>query len=80
VYPALYDGFMNVVAEFPVEGYAVHADLLGVGHEQIIIYTDEKAYIFSSREIDPAQVAAGRSLPQPKRLYSSTLYPGGEAG
>ncbi|QYR23666.1 FG-GAP-like repeat-containing protein [Paenibacillus sp. sptzw28] len=78
VYPALYDGFMNVVTEFPIEGYAVHADLFGEGHEQIIIYTDETAYIFSSREFDPAQVAAGPSLPQPKRLYSS-LYPGGEA-
>ncbi|WP_341282016.1 hypothetical protein [Paenibacillus sp. FSL H8-0537] len=80
VFPALYDGYGAVVAEFPMEGYAVHADLLGSGTEQVIIYNDELATIYASKpkELEPAPRQGG-ALAQPKRLYSSTLYPGGEA-
>jgi outer membrane protein assembly factor BamB len=76
--PALYDGRGDVVVAFPSEGYAVHADLLGQGTEQVILYNDETAAIYSSRPIDLKAARSGRPLPQPKRLYSSTLYPGGE--
>ncbi|MDQ0112735.1 rhamnogalacturonan lyase family protein [Paenibacillus harenae] len=79
VYPALYDGYMNRVVQFPSHGYAVHADLLGKGHEQVIIYNDERVSIYSSQAVDLAEAPNGRALQQPKRLYSSTLYPGGEA-
>ncbi|WP_235941659.1 FG-GAP-like repeat-containing protein [Paenibacillus puerhi] len=75
--PSLYDGYMNVVTEFPAEGYAVHADLLGSGSEQVIIFNDESASIFSSRRLSLSK-GTGRPLLQTKRLYSSTLYPGGE--
>ncbi|ASA19480.1 FG-GAP-like repeat-containing protein [Paenibacillus donghaensis] len=77
VLPALYDGHMQIVAQFPEEGYVVHADLLGCGTEQAVIYTDETATIYAS---EPLELAArsGGPLPQSKRLYSSTLYPGGE--
>ncbi|QAY68268.1 hypothetical protein ET464_00285 [Paenibacillus protaetiae] len=78
VYPSLYDGHLNVVAEFRHDGYAVHADLLGTGTEQVIIYNDTSAAVFASRPL--ALKPEGKAVPlaQPKRLYSSTLYPGGE--
>ncbi|MGM0879756.1 MAG: hypothetical protein ACQEXQ_01810 [Bacillota bacterium] len=80
VYPTIYDGRMNPVVQFPANGYAVHADLLGRGTEQVIIYNDLTASIYSSQFAELAeQPSGGRQLPQPKRLYSSTLYPGGEA-
>jgi outer membrane protein assembly factor BamB len=79
VYPALYDGSMNEVVRFPSDGYAVHADLLGMGTEQVVIYNDNTAAIYSSRYVDLSETqGTGKQLPQPKRLYSSTLYPGGE--
>lgn len=80
VYPTLYDGGMNPVIQFPSNGYAVHADLLGRGTEQVIIYNDLTASVYSSHFVELGeQPIDGRQLPQPKRLYSSTLYPGGEA-
>ncbi|NIK75268.1 outer membrane protein assembly factor BamB [Paenibacillus castaneae] len=79
VFPALYDGYMNKVVQFPAEGYAVHADLLGSGTEQVIIYNDLKAFLYSSRSFSLSDQPSGQQLSQPKRLYSSTLYPGGEA-
>ncbi|ANY70077.1 hypothetical protein BBD42_28950 [Paenibacillus sp. BIHB 4019] len=79
VFPALYDGYGEVVAEFPMEGYAVHADLLGSGTEQVVIYNDELATIYASKPKELERTAGqGGALAQPKRLYSSTLYPGGE--
>lgn len=78
VLPALYDGKMNRVAQFAEQGYAVHGDLLGSGTEQVIIYTDELAAVYAGEPLPLAAVHPGRPLPQPKRLYSSTLYPGGE--
>ncbi|MNJ48785.1 hypothetical protein D3C77_439890 [compost metagenome] len=78
VYPALYDGYGNIVAKFQHEGYAVHGDLLGQGTEQVVIYDDELAVVYSSHNIDLALPTSGIPLIQSKRLYSSTLYPGGE--
>jgi hypothetical protein len=78
VYPTLYDGHMNVVATFPVDGYAAHADLTGAGREQVLIYMDGAVHIFGSDERDLQAMKPGVTLKQPKRLYSSTLYPGGE--
>ncbi|WP_364141410.1 FG-GAP-like repeat-containing protein [Paenibacillus sp. LPE1-1-1.1] len=80
VYPALYDGHMNEAVRFPSNGYAVHADMLGTGTEQVILYDDFAASIYSSSFMDiKTYAASGKQLAQPKRLYSSTLYPGGEA-
>lgn len=78
VLPALYDGYMNIVAEFAEQGYAVHGDLIGSGTEQVIIYTDELAAVYAGEALPLQAVHPGQPLPQPKRLYSSTLYPGGE--
>ncbi|MEK3785157.1 hypothetical protein [Paenibacillus sp. FSL K6-1230] len=77
VYPGLYDGEMNRVVQFPHEGYAAHGDLLGTGLEQVIIYDDETAKVFASAPMELTPAAA-KPLKQSKRLYSSTLYPGGE--
>ncbi|MOA29314.1 hypothetical protein D3C78_1503210 [compost metagenome] len=71
---------MNAVVQFPADGYAVHADLLGGGTEQVIIYNNKTASVFGSRAMDISRtLGGGGPLAQPKRLYSSTLYPGGEA-
>ena len=78
VMPTIYDGHLNPVAEFPMDGYVVHADLIGSGLEQVIIYNDAEARVYGSKPLDLLRSASGRPLPQPKRLYSSTLYPGGE--
>lgn len=78
LWPSLYDGDMNVVVEFPLNGYAVHADVYGSGTEQVIIYNDETAAIYASGPISLGEGLSGTQLPQPKRLSSSTLYPGGE--
>ncbi|ACT02724.1 FG-GAP-like repeat-containing protein [Paenibacillus sp. JDR-2] len=78
VFPTLYDGSMNAVVEFPSEGYAVHADLWGSGTEQVIIYSNNKACIYSSKQVELSKRVTDSPLPQPKRLSSSTLYPGGE--
>ncbi|OAS19004.1 hypothetical protein A8708_27110 [Paenibacillus oryzisoli] len=78
VWPSLYDGEMNVVVEFPLNGYAVHADVCGSGTEQVIIYNDDTAAIYACKPLVLSDGRSGRALPQPKRLSSSTLYPGGE--
>ncbi|CAM3840945.1 FG-GAP-like repeat-containing protein [Cohnella lubricantis] len=76
--PTLYDGQMGIVTQFPLNGYAVHADLCGSGTEQVIVYTDETAEIYASRPLDLRAKRPGAPLQQPKRLSHSTLYPGGE--
>ncbi|HEU5138337.1 MAG TPA: hypothetical protein VFT51_00065 [Bacillales bacterium] len=76
--PTLYDGHMNPVVRFPEDGYVVHADLLGTGYEQVIVYDDTKASIYSNRHADLHAEPSGDVLPQTRRFYSSTLYPGGE--
>ncbi len=80
VLPALYDGHMNIAVQFDTEGYAVHGDLLGTGTEQVIIYTPERAVVYGGEPLPLTAAHPGEPLPQPKRLYSSTLYPGGEVG
>lgn len=75
--PTLYDGYMNPVVRFPVDGYVVHADLLGEGIENVIIYDDKSASIYASKKYSLSKFT-GKQLPQDKRLYSATLYPGGE--
>ena len=74
---------MNVVAQFSLDGYAVFGDLLQSGLEQVVIYTDEEAVIYgklappaNALQLDTPLQANG--IAQTKRLYSSTLYPGGE--
>lgn len=76
VNPTIYDGYLNEMATFPVDGYAVHADLTGSGLTQVILYNNEELFIYGSELIDLMNHANVRN--QEKRLYSVTLYPGGE--
>jgi hypothetical protein len=78
VLPALYDGHGRVVAAFPLDGYAAHADLAGTGLAQVVLYNDETAAVFARREVRLRARPGAGPLPQPKRLSHSTLYPGGE--
>lgn len=80
LFPALVDGHMNIVVAFPFHGLAVHADLTGEGRTHLLLYDDEEARVFGSQPADLAKAGNGTGLKQPKRLYSSTLYPGGEYG
>ncbi len=77
VYPTIYDGYKNVVTTFPKDGYLVFGDLIGSGKDQVIIYDQTTAYVYGSEYID-LSVKSGRTQLQSKRLYSVTLYPGGE--
>ncbi|MCM3782551.1 hypothetical protein M3231_06175 [Neobacillus mesonae] len=78
IYPTLYDGDLNAVTEFPVDGYVAHADFLGNGHEQIAIHDDAAVHIFSYQQDSIAALPGAQPLRQTKRLYSSTIYMGGE--
>lgn len=78
VTPALYDGEMNPVVSFPEDGYVLHGDLFGRGIEDVIVYSREKAWIYTGTAYDLSAPASGRPVRQTKRLWSSTLYPGGE--
>ncbi len=78
VKPGLYDGTGRVVVTFPEDGYVIHGDLFGRGIEDVLIYTPQKAYVYSGTKYDLAQKPSGKAIPQSRRLYASTLYPGGE--
>jgi outer membrane protein assembly factor BamB len=78
VMPALYNGKMEEVVSFSQDGYVIHGDLFGRGIEDAIVYDDKWAYIYSGTEYNLEDVPSGKPLPQVKRLYASTLYPGGE--
>lgn len=79
VMPALYDGSMETVVVFPNEGYVLHGDLFGRGKEEVIVYSKDTAWIYGAEAYDLQQAPSGKPLPQPRRLYTSTLYPGGQA-
>lgn len=76
--PTIYDGYLNEVAVFPVDGYAEHGDLTGSGREQVLIYDHSSVWVFGHRHMELVAARPGVTLPQPKRLSHSTLYPGGE--
>lgn len=78
VNPALYNGHMEAVVTFPEDGYVLHGDLFGRGIEDVIIYSGNMAWIYSGTDYNPETEPDGVPLPQTRRLYASTLYPGGE--
>ena len=80
VNPGLYDGKGECVVYFPEDGYVLHGDLFGRGMEDMVIYGNGRAWVYSGTYYDLALPAGGRQLPQTRRLYSSTLYPGGTIG
>lgn len=78
VLPGLYDGNGEMVARFSEDGYVIHADLFGRGIEDVIVYNADTAWVFTGTPYDINSKASGKQLAQPRRLYSSTLYPGGD--
>lgn len=85
VNPTLYDGMGNEAVTFSQDGYVLHADLFGRGIEDVIVYTAERAWVYSKCPADLTQASSDcptgqpkHPIRQPKRLYCSTLYPGGE--
>lgn len=76
--PTLYNGNMESIVTFPVDGYVVHGDFFGRHIEDAIIYANNTAWIFSGKDYNLSLPSDGKKIPQTKRLYSSTLYPGGE--
>lgn len=79
VNPSIYDGRMNRVAVFPVDGYVGHADFTGSGNNQVVIHDETFVHLFANSKIDLTRQVGARPLAQTKRLYSSTIYMGGEA-
>lgn len=67
---------MEPVIQFDTEGYVLHADLFGRGIEDVIVYTDTKAVIYSGTEYDLTKHPEKKAIVQTRRLYNSTLYPG----
>ena len=78
VNPTLYNGEMEPVVVFGEDGYVLHGDLFGRGIEDVIIYNSKNAYIYSGTPYDLSEASKPEAIPQIKRLYASTLYPGGE--
>jgi hypothetical protein len=76
--PTLYDGHLDPVVTFPVDGHVVHGDLLGRGRGQVLVVDDGTAHVFGAEETGLDAPADGDPLAQPMNLATSTLYPGGE--
>jgi len=76
--PTLYDGHLNPVVTFPADGDVTHADLAGTGREQVLIRADQTVHVFGETDATLAPDPDTDPRPQPKRLATATLYPGGE--
>jgi hypothetical protein len=77
--PALYNGFVEKMVSFN-EGYMMAGDVNGDGRDEIIIFTESSAYIYSYSSVDLTKASAGCPAPRPqeKRHYLFTRYWGGE--
>ncbi len=73
--PTLYNGYLEPIVIFPIDGYVVHGDLLNNGTECVVIYEDGKASIFADKFMD-INVYKRETIKQSKRLSHSTLYQG----
>ena len=74
----LYDGTMNPLYTFSAGGRAYAADLLGSGIPQILIYDGTYIWIYAAEETDLSVSAVPEGRAQPKSLYNTSVYPGGE--
>lgn len=77
--PALFNGSVEKEASFN-EGYMMAGDMNGDGRDEIITFTESKAYVYSYSRIDLSKAAEGCMAPRPqqKRHYLFTRYWGGE--
>jgi hypothetical protein len=79
VLPRLFDGFMNSIAEFPIDGNVMLANLGGDAKEDIIIYTATTANIYGNGPCDLAAAITGVQLPQSKENLNYSRYFSGQA-
>jgi fibronectin type 3 domain-containing protein len=80
ILPRLHDGFMNPIAEFPVDGNVMLADLGGDSKEEVLVYTATTAYIYANGPCDLASSIIGVQLPQNKENYNYSRYFSGQTG
>jgi hypothetical protein len=77
---SLYDGTGKAVASFPHTGSLVdlvqHADLCGDGKEEVIVYNENSAWIFSNGPCNLDDPPAHPSIPQQYHLYNFSEYSG----
>lgn len=77
----LYDGNGKTVAELPYPGsarvnYAAHADLCGDSREEVIVYDDDKAWIYANGGCNLDGPPRAPSAPQRYHLYNWSIYTG----
>jgi hypothetical protein len=77
----LYDGHQNTVASFPYTGssaqsFAQHADLCGDGKEEVIVYDEQKLWIWANGGCDLDAQPAHATIPQQFHLYNWSIYTG----
>jgi hypothetical protein len=77
----LYDGNLDTVATFPYNGpspenFAQHADVCGDAREEVIVYEEEKAWIYANGGCDLDAPPSAPSLPQQYHLYNWSIYTG----
>lgn len=77
----IYDGYGKTIAEFPYPGsrrlnLATHADLCGDGREEVIVYDDDKAWIYANGGCDLDAPPSAPSVPQRYHLYNWSIYAG----
>ena len=81
--PTIYTKNGEAIATFTHPGenidFVMHADLGGDDREEVIVYNETTAWIFSNGECDLSAPPRQPSLPQNRRLYNWTIYSGWEA-
>ena len=78
--PALYNGKIEKTLNFPRNGYMMSADMNGDTVSEVIVFTDTRAYIYGSKNIDITAKIDSIEAPRPqlKKHYLFTRYWGGE--
>ena len=81
--PTIYNIKGEAVANFPHPGenieFIMHADLGGDEKEEVIVYNETTAWIYSNGDCDLSAPPRKPSLPQNRRLFNWTIYSGWEA-
>jgi hypothetical protein len=81
--PTIYTIKGEAVATFTHPGenidFVMHADLGGDEREEVIVYNETTAWIYSNGDCDLTAPPSKPSLPQNRRLFNWTIYSGWEA-
>ena len=70
----LYDGYMRTAYTLDTFGNIACCDLLGDGHMQVIIYTNDILDIYSAEDIDLLSPARSYMRRQPRQYYNFSNY------